>query len=664
MLFGLAMVGQVAAQEFECSEPKKKAKKLYDKLQTGPKLSTNERMAKLNEIKELEPEFVEVLDELSHIYERKAESLAYDPKTYQKSVRYDAGKLKFWQEIASICPQYAGGEFLYKLGKHYFVKRQYTNAKPYLKKFLEQPEKSKKLEPMAQALMRDVLIYEKLISTKVPFEPKKVSGGANSGFDEYLPMLSPDNRYLYFTRKKKGNSKGTFKGDPMVELLTESRRMGKNFFSSGVDMPERFNKGQYQGGMSISVDNRYIFLTVVEMVQLKDGRGFANGDIFMSEKIDGRWSDLKALPGHINGRYTWEGQPCISSDNRTLYFASAREPGKNGHIGGMDIYKCERDKNGNWGPIINLGDSINTPYDEKSPFMHADSYTLYFSSNGHIGMGGQDIFYAKATNDGKFRRAVNLGNPINTDKDEVGFIVSTDGKFGYFSSNLEGGSLDIYSFELYEQARPKKVLFVEGDMKTKSGKVPEDVEIELKSTKSVRKQNGVVDKITGKYVAVIAVDEGEDVLLTAKKKGYAFSSQLVSSGNSVVGKPNKVKKMELQKIEEGDNYEINDINFATNSYELNSKAKFILTEFVDFLKVNPSVKIAVHGYTDNVGEPEDNLMLSKNRAKAVAQFLESSGINSSRLTSEGFGETNPLASNDTEQGRAINRRTEFVILKK
>lgn len=653
-----------SAQDFECGEPKKKAKKLFKKLEADAGLSNNERMAKLNEIRKIDPDFIEVLDELAFIYERKANTYALDPKTYTKSLQFESLKIKLWQEISAKCPEFAGGIYKYKLGKYFFNKKEYNNARPYLEYFVKNGKGADEMMGDAKLMLRGVRAYEKIMSTEVPFNPVKLEGGANSGWDEYLPMLSPDNRYLYFTRKKTLETKSTFDRVKEFELLTESRRMGKNRFSSGLDMPERLNIGQYQGGVSISVDNKLMFMTVVNMVKMKDGRGFANGDIYYTEKKDGAWTDLKSIGDNINGKLTWEGQPCISSDNKVLYFASAREPGVNGHIGGMDIYKSIRQDDGSWGDPINLGDSINTPFDEKSPFMHADSYTLYFSSNGHVGVGGFDIFYSKQNEAGEFYYPVNLGHPINTEKDEHGFIVSTDGKYGYFSSNLEGKSLDIYSFELYEQARPKKVLFVQGSMKTASGKVPEDVKIELKSTNSKRVREGVVDKETGEYVAVVAVDKDEDVLLTAKKKGYAFSSQLVSSGGTVIGKPQRRPEMELKKIEKGEKYRINDINFATNSYELNDDDKFILDEFVDFLKTNPTVRIAIHGHTDNVGDPEENLELSKNRAKEVYDYLVSKGISADRLTHDGFGETQPLASNDTAEGRAKNRRTEFVILNK
>jgi outer membrane protein OmpA-like peptidoglycan-associated protein len=300
--------------------------------------------------------------------------------------------------------------------------------------------------------------------------------------------------------------------------------------------------------------------------------------------------------------------------------------------------------------------------------MHSDSYTLYFSSTGHIGVGGYDIFYAKMNEKtGFFHRPVNIGIPINTEKDEHGFIVSREGDKAYYgSSSGEGKEKDynIYSFELYEEARPKKINFVTGEILDNTGKVPDGAKVLLKNTKTNQEVEAVIDGSTGEYVAVIAINEGEDVLLTAKKEGYAFSSQLISSDEIVVGKSIQTEKTEIKPIEIGEAYQINDINFATNSYELTPRIIQILDEFIDFMKTNPTLKFAINGYTDNIGNPADNLSLSNNRAKAVYEYLVIEEIEGNRLSYKGFGEKNPRASNNNKEGRKKNRRTEFVILSK
>ena len=312
----------------------------------------------------------------------------------------------------------------------------------------------------------------------------------------------------------------------------------------------------------MSVDNKLLFITVVEQVNV-NGYGFPTQDIYYAEFKEGYWSDLKSCGPNINSMKVWEGQPSISADNRTLYFSRAINkviPGE--HFGLMDIYKSERQADGSWGKAINLGPEINTAGNEKSPFMHSDSYTLYFSSDMHMGMGGFDIFFSKMDENGTFSRIKNLGYPINTEEDEHGFIVGNDGRYGYFSSMVEEVSLDIYSFELYQEARPEKIVFVKGE--TISGKEAlEGLEIKLKNVNTQKEVDAVLDTETGEYVGVIAVKEDEDVLMTAKKDGYAFTSQYISSDENVVGKPVE-SKLEVKEIKKGEAYRINNINFATN----------------------------------------------------------------------------------------------------
>ncbi|HRN43031.1 MAG TPA: OmpA family protein, partial [Vicingus sp.] len=160
------------------------------------------------------------------------------------------------------------------------------------------------------------------------------------------------------------------------------------------------------------------------------------------------------------------------------------------------------------------------------------------------------------------------------------------------------------------------------------------------------------------------VDKDEDIMLTAKKKGYAFTSQLISSDEIVIGKAVNTEKVEIKPIEVGEAYKINNINFATNSFEITPKIILVLNEFIAFLKDNPTVKVAIHGHTDNVGDANQNLALSENRAKEVYNYLILEDIEPSRLSFKGFGSTKPIADNNTEEGKAKNRRTEFVVVGK
>ena len=606
-------------------------------------------------IKEQE-DYVEALSVLAYINSKKL-------KVSPENVRIQNRVKSYYEKTREACPAYRNYEASFWLANFHYNKREYNESYGYVIEYVSNPDSKKGKEfEEAESIKKKIEQYQELFKNTVPFNPVKVPG-VSTKEDEYLPMLSPDNQFLFFTRKIKEDSRD-YRGMVEKELFFQSRKRYDGTYSKGIPMETPFNSGtSYQGGSSISVDNKLLFITVVSPSFTSDGRSFSNGDIYYSDHYDGSWSALKSIGSHINGKFTWEGQPSISADNQTLYFSSARPPSET-HYGGMDLYKLERLPNGNWGNPINLGPKINTTGNEKSPFMHSDSYTLYFSSDGHPGVGGQDIFFAHVDKFKEFTEPTNIGVPINTKEDEVGFMVSTDGKYGYFSSNAVGEGLDIYNFELPEYARPDEVAFIKGSVSSNDPNAAVGMQIELKNTTTNEVTKGVVDVKSGEYVAVIRAKEKEDVMMMAKKNGYAFTSQYINSDKDVIGRPKRIEAVEFKQIEKGQTYQINNINFATDSYELNKQVVNILNEFVVFLEDNPTVKVAIQGHTDNVGDPNKNLDLSTNRAKAVFNYLIIQDVDPTRLKFKGFGSSKPVASNSTDEGKAKNRRTEFVILSK
>lgn len=650
----------LAQDDYPCDQPNKKARKYYE---AAEKLRFKGDDAYINLRKSIEedPEFGAAYSELAWWNYSKYKAGSGHLRVTKGSANFGNRALKYWDLALEYCPEYRNFENYYLMGKYYYDLKQYTNAEGLLEAYVTSANASESNSLKKAKQYLDVAKeYRAIMQNPVPFDPKLVAGISTEN-DEYLPMLSPDNRFLYVTRKQMVDTKSSV-GKVEKELFIKGKNNYDGSFHSGVPMPKPFNQGDYQGGVSVSVDNKLMFITLLEEV-IYSGFKYLMGNIYYSEFKEGRWTDLKSVGDHINRRLTWEGQPSISSDNKTLYFTRAIQeviPGE--HYGQMDIYKSERREDGSWGPAINLGPEINTAGNEKTPFMHSDSYTLYFSSDEHAGVGGFDIFYAKMKEDETFTKAKNLGYPINTESDEHGFVVSTDGKYGYFSSKMEGTGLDIYSFELYDEARPEHVVFVRGESLSGAESV-KGLEIKLKNVATNKEVDAVIDEETGKYVGVIAVEEDEDVLMTAKKDGYAFTSQYISSNENVIGKPIELD-MEVKPIEVGETYRINNITFATNSYEIRSHVHHILDEFAEFLKTNANVKVEIRGHTDNVGRQNDNMVLSENRAGAVRQYLMGKGIAADRLSHKGFGSTKPVATNDTKEGRALNRRTEFLILSK
>ena len=256
-----------------------------------------------------------------------------------------------------------------------------------------------------------------------------------------------------------------------------------------------------------------------------------------------------------------------------------------------------------------------------------------------------------------------MGYPINSTDDEVGFFVSTDGTSGFFASNKlkEQGGWDLYSFELYDKARPEKVLFIKGTVKDENSFEPVKARIELRNVQTQKVNKVSLDTNTGQYVAVAPFDN--DYIMTIKKEGYVYESKYISRVDSVFKAPTTID-MEIQPIELEKSYRINDIYFAFNSYELIPESKIVLDQLIEFLGLNERLSIQIQGHTDAIGNDAVNLVLSENRAKSVYDYLIANKVPASRLTYKGFGETQPLAANDTDKGRAMNRRTCFVITRK
>ena len=255
-----------------------------------------------------------------------------------------------------------------------------------------------------------------------------------------------------------------------------------------------------------------------------------------------------------------------------------------------------------------------------------------------------------------------MGYPINSEEDDVSFFVSTSGTKAYFSTNRFGNkNWDLYSFDLYKEAQPENMTVIKGNVVSDDGN-PGPAKVELKDVSQGTVQTVEVDESTGKYATV--ANQKKDYLLTVKKEGFANQTKYIAKQETPVEKPSEKVDFEVQEISIGRAYNLNDIYFATNSYELTEPSKQVLNEFYAFLTENPTVKVELQGHTDNVGNDKINLTLSDNRAKSVYTYLIEQGVSADRLRYKGYGSTRPIADNKTEAGRAKNRRTVFVILER
>jgi outer membrane protein OmpA-like peptidoglycan-associated protein len=655
----------ISQDEEKCQEiDNKKAIKAYEQ-GLDKKNKKEERLAFLQQAITLEPDYVDA--NFAFAMER-IKTLIYADQSFKPTEPY-------FKKVIELCPKYHSNPYYY-LGFIAYEEEKWDESVKYLKQFLNfKSDDDKKFDKEYDGLLRQAKemvkyakVYGEILNHPVPFDPHPVEGICTDK-DEYLPIISADDETMWFTRKQPYVDKNGISGmstDREQELFSYSKRdKASGKFTKGQRMPYPFNKSQNEGGATLSIDNKHMYFTAGR----DEGGTQINIDLYHSDYVNGEWTEPEKIPG-VNDPEAWDSQPTLASDGVTLYFASNRKGG----LGGTDIYKITKDpKTNTWSKPENLGRGINTPYDERSPFMHSDFETMYFSSDGHPGVGGLDIFYSRLDSAGKWTEPKNIGVPINTTRDDIGFFVSTDGHLGYFASNEPGralgrsvGKYDIYSFELYKDARPQGVSLFTTKIEDKSNAEIKNFTVEVTDAVTKKVTKAVVDSTTGDVVVAVNTKNKNDLIVTAKKDGYAFSSQLISKDSLTNNpKPKKLTPIVVDTIAVGKTYALNDIYYKTNSAVLDPRSMIVIEEFVKFLKNNPGIKIEIHGHTDNVGNPQANLALSTDRAFTVRDILLEKGIDEKRLLNfKGFGSSKPIAENSTEAGRMKNRRTEFVIVGK
>lgn len=471
------------------------------------------------------------------------------------------------------------------------------------------------------------------------FKPVNLGDSVNTARSEYFPSVTVSDSLLVFTRRV----------DPTREDFVESRMTAKGFGTSKI-IDGDINEEPRKGAITVSQDGEWLLFAGMLMDQ-----GYKSFDIYISYQTPQGWSEPENLGPNVNSEF-WETAPSLSPDKSTLFFSSNRPGG----FGGSDLYVCYRQPNGKWSPAVNMGPLINTAGDEMAPFIHADNQTLYFSSNGLAGYGNSDIFVSRKNEKGEWGKPENLGYPINTIENEGSLAVSADGLTAYYASDRSDskGGLDLYKFDLRPDIRPYRTLYVKGHV------------TDLKTNKPLPSTVELIDNATNRALMKVQTDElgeyfvtlptGKDYTFTVNRKGYLFYSELYPLSSKQADSVYK-KDIALQPVELHAMFTFRNVQFANNSSAIPSDGMAELDKLLQVLNENPSLKVEISGYTDNVGKAEDNLKLSAERAKSIVTYLENKGIAPGRLTYHGYGETNPVADNSTDAGRAKNRRTTFTV---
>ena len=515
----------------------------------------------------------------------------------------------------------------------------------------------------------------------------------NTKYPEYSPMINADESVLIFTtRRESGIGDETDFEDMgyMEDIFTSYRDVNGEWVQS-IGFDENINTKSHDATSGFSNDGLTIFIYY----------GYKGmGDIYVSKKVDGVWTKAKSIGKKINGKNTHETSACLSFDGKKLFFSSNREGG----FGEHDIWvsNWNEDKM-EWGEPTNLGGVINTKYDERGVYKHPDGKTMYFASDGHAGMGGYDIFYSVENDNGTWGKPINIGYPISTPDHDVHFVMSASGKHGYYSSFREDGEgeKDLYIITFLG---PKKMPLLSGEdnllasvvAPVKEELIQPKVEVKMKNlsilkglvldadTKEpVKSQielidNGALSLVsefnndgeTGKFI--ISLPAGKNYGIAVKADGYLFHSENFDIPASA-GFREYEKIVYLKKIKKGESIVLRNIFFDLDKYSLKPESKTELDRLIKLLNENPDLRIEISGHTDSRGSSSYNQELSEDRSKAVVDYLVGiGGFPRERFEFKGYGETNPLYSNedigemkikeDREEAHGLNRRTEFKIL--
>ena len=624
-------LGMMHCQQYSIKS--KKAIKLYQEAKGAQYPSDN--IALLNLAIDKEPQFVEAYWELSKIYQ------------ILDSTNAAIEALQSADQLQLAMPE----ETKIRLSKLYYKIGEYQMALDKIAE-INNPYYFSQIN----ILKEDYAYAASLKSNPIDFKPRNLTY-VNTIHDDYFPSITADGLMISTTvlsPKWMGDAPMQYQEDMYVSHWNGSK------WSYSEPLPAPMNGYGNEGSQSFSADGRYMFF-----VQCTNRENIGSCDIWYSIRKGDKWSNPINLGEPANSRY-WESNPVMSPTGDMIYFTSNRPEG----LGGKDIW-CVQVYIDDYGYLKTynpqpLGKPINTDKDEFAPFIHADNHTLYFSSDGHKGLGGQDIFRSVHNDDGSWSTPENLGYPINTHGDESGFVINGLGNKAYFSSDqLEnrGMKLDIYEIDLPITIQPRtRMVYSPGRIYDIQTGKPLQARVEIFEGSTNNKHfESITDATDGSFVAFLPENTQPSTLnsqlifaLSAQREGYIpYTMSITTPGDSIL--------VGLTRIAKGNSITLNNLYFDYDSDKILPNSYAEIERLSLFLKRNKQIKIEIIGHTDNQGSKSYNLDLSRRRANALMNALIQKGISADRLSAQGKGSEAPIATNDTEEGRAQNRRVEIII---
>ena len=485
---------------------------------------------------------------------------------------------------------------------------------------------------------------------------KSFSDAINSEGDEYAPVLTADGRTLYFCGHGRKDNIG---GEDM--FVSEKQPDGK--WGKPREMNEFNTPFGNEAPLAVSPDGNMLLI-------------YKDSDIYFSKKQYRGWSPLQKMTA-LNSQGSWDADASFSPDGNAIFFISDRadnigrrhpheESFHGSQSGNTDIYVCVKDDKGEWGTPVNLGTTINTPFAERSPMLAPDMKTLYFSSDGHYGLGRLDVFMSHRLSDTSWTQwsePVNIGKEINTSDNDYNYSLMPDGVSVFFTKFSNDGS-DICISQLPPDKRPHAVASVYGKVTDTQGKIlPASIKWEDLETGAIL-GNLLCDPSTGRYF--ITLPGGKNYGYYVEYAGYYPVSGNLNTEKLLTGKniEHNIVMHSIDDILTGKvSIVLSNIFFNVDKADLRPESYPELNRLATFLKSNPSARLEISGHTDSQGSEQHNKTLSQQRAQSVRNYLVQHGCNADNITAAGYGASKPVADNNTEKGRAANRRVEFRILK-